>query len=133
MGSAFLSSNATLTVMVAMAMIFHKAPMAFGLGSYLLGCQIPWATARRTIFVFSLTAPISTVVTYCLFSVVPLLATPASVALAVLFSGGTFLHAATMHILPDILGVHAQWNIKTMGAVVVGSLLPVVLSWNHHH
>lgn len=43
---------------------------------------------RSTIIVFSLTAPASTLVTYLLLGAMPLFASPAAVALALLFSGG---------------------------------------------
>ena len=133
MGSAFLSGNAALTLIIATAMILHKAPMAFGLGTYLLACNIPWTSAQKIILVFSLTAPVATIVTYIIFTIVPALATPLAVSLAVLFSGGTFLHAATFHILPDILHGKGQYGPHTIASIALGSIIPVILSWNHHH
>ena len=44
---------------------------------------------------------------------------------------GTFLYAATMHILPEVLGEQA--GAPALAAVVAGGLAPVLLSWGHSH
>lgn len=134
LGSAFLSGNAALSFVVGAAMVLHKAPMAFGLTSYLQSCRWPWAKAQRTLIIFSATAPVSSVVTYTLLSAVPMFTTPTAVSLAILFSGGTFLHASTMHILPELQS-HAtgKFSVEQLGAVAVGCVLPALLMWGHHH
>jgi solute carrier family 39 (zinc transporter), member 9 len=138
MGAAFLSGNASLSFVIATAMVLHKAPMAFGLGSYLRHCQWSWTRARPALLAFSAAAPSSTLITYWFLSVLPFFTTPTAVALVVLFSGGTFLHAATMHIMPEVLGGHGNGNghrlsSEALLAVMVGALVPVLLSWGHHH
>jgi hypothetical protein len=134
LGSAFLSGNAALSFVVGAAMVLHKAPMAFGLTSYLQSCRWPWAKAQRTLIIFSATAPASSLLTYTLLSAVPMFTTPTAVSLAILFSGGTFLHASTMHILPELQS-HAtgKFSLEQLGAVAVGCVLPAVLMWGHHH
>ncbi|KAL4548184.1 hypothetical protein Ndes2526B_g07376 [Nannochloris sp. 'desiccata'] len=134
LGSAFLSGNAALSFVVGAAMVLHKAPMAFGLTSYLQSCRWPWAKAQRTLIIFSATAPASSLVTYTLLSAVPMFTTPTAVSLAILFSGGTFLHASTMHILPELQS-HAtgKFSVEQLGAVAAGSVLPALLMWGHHH
>ncbi|KAL4437122.1 hypothetical protein ABPG75_004261 [Micractinium tetrahymenae] len=135
MGAAFLSGNARLTVIIAAAMVLHKVPMAFGLGTYLLACHWGWQRAQRTLALFAAAAPAATLATYSLLGSLSFLSSPTAVALCVIFSGGTFLYAATMHILPEVLGSSGRGRLGggQLAAVVAGALLPVALSWGHHH
>ena len=136
MGAAFLSGNARLTMIIAAAMVLHKAPMAFGLATYLMACRWTFQRSQRTLLLFSAAAPAATLATYSLLGSLSVLSSPAAVALCVIFSGGTFLHAATMHILPEVLsgsGGGGHMSGAQLAAVTLGSLLPVVLSWGHHH
>ena len=80
------------------ARVLHKAPMAFGLATYLMACRWSFARSRGTLLAFAAAAP-----------------------------------AATMHILPEVLGDSGHMSSVQLAAVVVGSLLPVALSWGHHH
>ncbi|PRW58354.1 zinc transporter ZIP9 isoform X1 isoform A [Chlorella sorokiniana] len=133
MGAAFLSGNARLSMIIAAAMVLHKAPMAFGLATYLMACRWNFARSRGTLLAFASAAPAATLATYALLGSLAILQHPAAVALCVIFSGGTFLYAATMHILPEVLGDSHHMSSAQLAAVVVGSLLPVALSWGHHH
>ncbi len=59
-----------------------------------------------------------------------------SIALCVLFSGGTFLYAACIHILPEIMGDKGRLTRGELAAVVGGSLVPILFSalqGDHHH
>ena len=73
--------------------------------------------------------------TYTLLSAVPMFTTPTAVSLAILFSGGTFLHASTMHILPELQSSHATgtFSVEQLLAVSLGCVLPALLMWGHHH
>ena len=93
---------------------------------------LPALPCCRVLLAFSLTAPASTLLTLLVLSALPAFASPTAVSLALLFSGGTFLYAATMHILPEVLGV-GQTTVSQLAAVAVGGLLPVALSWGHSH
>lgn len=66
--------------------------------------------------------------------------------IAMLFSAGTFLYVATVHVLPEIVMQSHRHSMSgdntsdTKGfrklellALVVGALLPLLLSVNHHH
>ena len=53
-----------------------------------------------------------------------------------LFSAGTFLYVATVHVLPEIS--HSNGNNKGLSLVdvavlVIGCLLPLVLNIGHSH
>jgi len=62
---------------------------------------------------------------------------------AMLFSAGTFLYVATVHVLPEVGGIaHSHKPESTGGkglsrlevaALVLGCLIPLVLSIGHHH
>lgn len=63
---------------------------------------------------------------------------------AMLFSAGTFLYVATVHVLPEVGGgghSHAPnggnggkgLSKVEVGALVLGCLIPLVLSVGHHH
>lgn len=131
MGSAFLSGSASMNVVLGTAMVLHKAPMAFGLSSYLISCKWNWKRSQETILWFSAMAPLATIVTYVVFHFIPLFGGDQGVALAILFSGGTFLHAATNHILPGV--VQKRMTRNDIISLVLGSALPVVFSLGHHH
>ncbi|KAF3845321.1 hypothetical protein F7725_008484 [Dissostichus mawsoni] len=62
---------------------------------------------------------------------------------AMLFSAGTFLYVATVHVLPEVGGGHSHspaggnggkgLSKVEVGALVLGCLIPLVLSVGHHH
>eukprot|EP00878_Enallax_costatus_P030046 GHUV01032656.1.p2 GENE.GHUV01032656.1~~GHUV01032656.1.p2 ORF type:complete len:143 (-),score=35.51 GHUV01032656.1:239-667(-) len=113
------------------------------------------------ILVFAAASPVAALLTYFTLSALPLMSTGSNIPLAVLFSGGTVLYAATMHILPSALGGHEhqhqhgtsvedaatpsklgrshqqlqqqQSGKKTLLLVSAGMLLPLVLSAFFHH
>lgn len=139
MGAASLSGDAALSAVVGLAMVLHKAPMAFGLSTYLMSARWSWPRAQRALALFSAAAPAAALATRALLGSVPALTSPAAVALVLLFSGGTFLHAATMHILAEVLGSSGcGGHGGAMGraqllAVGAGCVLPALLSWGHAH
>ena len=58
--------------------------------------------------------------------------------LAMLFSAGTFLYVATMHVLPEVTnmgsGEHSHGFSKTeLVLLTLGALLPLLMTLGHHH
>jgi len=62
--------------------------------------------------------------------------------LAMLFSAGTFLYVATVHVLPELTsrsaaanGCHSNSGLSKneLIVLVVGTLLPTLLAGGHHH
>lgn len=66
--------------------------------------------------------------------------------LLMLFSAGTFLYVATVHVLPEIVGspasaegslghshAHATFALNELAAIVAGALIPAFLSLGHSH
>lgn len=91
---------------------------------------------------FACASPAAALLTYALLAAVPALSSDTGIALAVLFSGGTFLQAATMHVLPSVLagkegGGGGGLARQQLLAVVAGLALPLLLSaalpHDHHH
>ena len=59
-----------------------------------------------------------------------------NIALCVLFSGGTFLYAACMHILPEIMGDNGKLSKAELAGMLFGSAVPIfcsALQGDHHH
>jgi zinc transporter 9 len=93
-------------MIVFFAILLHKAPSAFGLSTFLLGTGVySRKTVRQQIIAFSAAAPVTAMLTLILLSVqnfhdeTRLLWT----AILLLFSGGSFLYVAAVHVLPEVL------------------------------
>jgi len=55
-------------------------------------------------------------------------------AMAMLFSAGTFLYVATVHVLPEVTkDSHNGYSRKELFALVLGAILPLFLTAGHHH
>ncbi len=56
-----------------------------------------------------------------------------------LFSAGTFLYVATIHVLPEVTGNggggggHLTFTKIELLMLVIGSLMPLFLTLGHHH
>jgi zinc transporter ZupT len=134
-GAASLSTNLAVSFTVAAAMVMHKGPVAFGLTLYLQAAS--WEPTRRhqALLLFCAMSPVTAVATYLLFGQLPGVTSQLNVALCVLFSGGTFLYAACVHIFPSVLGSSGMVPNRQLPALVVGAALPLLLSTlvPHHH
>lgn len=101
---AVKEGDSALGFLVFAAIMLHKAPGAFGMTSYLLHAGVGRAGVRSRLVLFSLAAPTGALLTYWLLSLNLFVYNSESVALCLLFSGGTFLYVATAHVLPEITG-----------------------------
>ncbi|XP_076443007.1 zinc transporter ZIP9-like [Babylonia areolata] len=150
MGAAITMSETHITTIVFLAIMLHKAPAAFGLVSFLLHENLERSRIRTHLLVFSLAAPVLTVVTYFGLSQTSTesLSDMHMTGIAMLFSAGTFLYVATVHVLPEIATVQHRHtmgdgtvviretkgfkNVELM-ALVIGAVVPVLLSVGHKH
>lgn len=105
MGASSRSIEASLRVVVALAIMVHKAPTSIGLCTLLMAQQIPSRMIRIGILLFSLTTPSSALITYVVLRVlIPVdsgekghdVNTTDKVGAVLTLSGGTFLFVA-MH------------------------------------
>ncbi|XP_053568512.1 zinc transporter ZIP9-B [Bombina bombina] len=145
LGAAVASSQVSVQVIVFFAVILHKAPAAFGLVSFLMHAGLEKKQIQKHLLAFSLAAPLLTITTYLILSMTggssqhKLSAT----GNGMLFSAGTFLYVATVHVLPEISGRgHHQHHgtseyrhglgLLESFTLVVGAVLPLLLSLGLH-
>ncbi|TPX38147.1 hypothetical protein SmJEL517_g00144 [Synchytrium microbalum] len=123
LGAAASADRSNLEFIVFLAIILHKAPSAFGYVSFLMSEGHTRRSVRQHLLAFSASVPVSAVLTYGLLhsvfavdntstqppSTTPSLASATEsndmskwTGILLLFSAGTFLYVATVHILPEI-------------------------------
>ncbi|XP_047458634.1 zinc transporter ZIP9 [Mugil cephalus] len=104
LGAAVSTGQVTVQIIVFFAVILHKAPAAFGLVSFLMHSGLEKKHIQGHLLAFSAAAPIVAITTYFILhasggsSQNQLSAT----GVGMLFSAGTFLYVATVHVLPEI-------------------------------
>ncbi|KAM8859600.1 zinc transporter ZIP9 [Spinachia spinachia] len=103
-GAAVATGQVTVQVIVFLAVILHKGPAAFGLVSFLMHTGLDKKYIQGHLLAFSAAAPILAVPTYFILH-----ASGSSsqsqmswTGVGMLFSAGTFLYVATVHVLPEI-------------------------------
>ncbi|XP_040905811.1 zinc transporter ZIP9 [Toxotes jaculatrix] len=104
LGAAVATGQVTVQVIVFFAVILHKAPAAFGLVSFLMHSGLERKYIQGHLLAFSAASPIVAITSYFILhasgssSQNQLSAT----GVGMLFSAGTFLYVATVHVLPEI-------------------------------
>ncbi|XP_003698418.1 zinc transporter ZIP9-A isoform X1 [Apis florea] len=151
LGAAATTSQADVELIVFLAIMLHKAPAAFGLVSFLLHEGVDRKKIGRHLLVFSLAAPCLALVTY--FGIgkegKETLSNVNATGVAMLFSAGTFLYVATVHVLPELMtrtnsnythlpttenvAVSSGLKVKEILVLVLGSFLPALITTGHHH
>lgn len=153
LGAAATTSHADVEIIVFLAIMLHKAPAAFGLVTFLLHEGIDRQRIRKHLAIFSLAAPCLTLLTY--FGIgqeqKETFTSVNGTGIAMLFSAGTFLYVATVHVLAELTQAshHSYSRLQNVEAggkppkkglsyselfiLVVGCLLPLVLTVGHHH
>uniref|UniRef100_A0AAQ4QDB8 Zinc transporter ZIP9 n=1 Tax=Gasterosteus aculeatus aculeatus TaxID=481459 RepID=A0AAQ4QDB8_GASAC len=146
LGAAASTSQTSVQLIVFVAIMLHKAPAAFGLVSFLMHAGLERNRIRKHLLVFALAAPVLAMLTFLGLSQSSkeALSDFNATGVAMLFSAGTFLYVATVHVLPEVGGgshSHAPaggnggkgLSKVEVGALVLGCLIPLVLSVGHHH
>ncbi|XP_020018751.1 zinc transporter ZIP9 isoform X1 [Castor canadensis] len=145
LGAAASTSQTSVQLIVFVAIMLHKAPAAFGLVSFLMHAGLERNRIRKHLLVFALAAPVMSMVTYLGLSKSSkeALSEVNATGVAMLFSAGTFLYVATVHVLPEVGGMgHSHKPDSTGGrglsrlevaALVLGCLIPLILSVGHQH
>ncbi|CAF92781.1 unnamed protein product [Tetraodon nigroviridis] len=162
LGAAASTSQTSVQLIVFVAIMLHKAPAAFGLVSFLMHAGLERNRIRKHLLVFALAAPVLAMLTFVGLSQVNMGLEPRPKwpqackeqqrgavghqrhRVAMLFSAGTFLYVATVHVLPEVGGGgHSHAPAGGSGnkglskvevlALVLGCLIPLVLSVGHHH
>ncbi|GAB1867945.1 Zinc transporter ZIP9 [Camponotus japonicus] len=147
LGAAATTSQADVEVIVFFAIMLHKAPAAFGLVSFLLHEGVDRKKISRHLLIFSLAAPCLALVTY--FGIgkegKETLSSVNATGLAMLFSAGTFLYVATVHVLPELMTRSSNYShlsnegttssglkVKEILFLVIGLFLPALITTHHH-
>lgn len=153
LGAAATTSHTDVEIIVFLAIMLHKAPAAFGLVTFLMHEGIERQRIRKHLMVFSIAAPLLTLLTYfCIGKEQKeTLTSMNGTGIAMLFSAGTFLYVATVHVLAELTqNIHHSYSrLPTLDAtpvkpkkglgyielvtLVIGCILPVVLTFGHHH
>lgn len=148
LGAAASTSQTSVQLIVFVAIMLHKAPAAFGLVSFLMHAGLERNRIRKHLLVFALAAPVLAMLTFVGLSQSSkeALSDINATGVAMLFSAGTFLYVATVHVLPEVGGGGAGHSHAAAGgsgskglskvevlALVLGCLIPLVLSVGHHH
>ncbi|CAI4227455.1 unnamed protein product [Auanema sp. JU1783] len=162
LGSASTINKADVQLIVFIAIMLHKGPAAFGLVSFLLVEKIDIRNIRKHLLVFSLAAPFGAFFTYLIIQHSgDSLASESSTGMLMLFSAGTFLYVATVHVLPELANQskHSEdsfaynklvdvqspasaghshaggttFTMKELGAIIAGAIVPAFLASGHSH
>ncbi|VDM40411.1 unnamed protein product [Toxocara canis] len=168
LGSASATNRTDVQFIVFLAIMLHKAPAAFGLVSFLLVEGLERVRVRRHLLVFSLAAPVTALLTFyaivavrCIHLADQLkavgsesLSSGLSIGVLMLFSAGTFLYVATVHVLPELVnsgddyqlvgvansvpghshsGGGPAFTLKELATIIFGAILPAVLASGHSH
>ncbi|QKX59878.1 uncharacterized protein TRUGW13939_07020 [Talaromyces rugulosus] len=148
-------SNSSLSFIIFLALLVHKAPAAFGLTSVLLKHGLSSRAARGHLLVFSLAAPVGAILT---FLAIQTLGSGVGgdesshrwrTGVLLLFSAGTFLYVA-MHTMQENApqpsrDSHSNGyvdsrdspkhkeSVKDLAVSVAGMILPLFLQIGHAH
>lgn len=136
LGAASATSRFNVEMIVFMAIMLHKAPAAFGLVSFLMSDGVDRKRIRRHLLIFSLAAPLMAIFTFVLLkSRVHDTYSVDSTGLAMLFSAGTFLFVATVHVLPEVQSHYENRQFRTIELLIliIGCCFPIILSMGHKH
>merc|ERR1719312_1956649 len=145
LGAAATTNQTDVEMIVFLAIMLHKAPASFGLVTYLLHEGLDRARVRKHLLVFCLAAPSAAIATFLLLLSRAGSGGPDTIAatgLAMLFSAGTFLYVATVHVLPEVTsgqghsvdkGDKAGFSKSELAMLILGAVAPLFLSIGHHH
>ncbi|PGH09032.1 hypothetical protein AJ79_05761 [Helicocarpus griseus UAMH5409] len=155
------TSSASLSFIIFLAIMVHKAPASFGLTSVLLRQGLSSRAARGHLLIFSLAAPVGALLTWIVAHTFLAghagdeAATRWRTGMLLLFSAGTFLYVA-MHTMQETStmselsrrdstyangyavegresSARPQKSMRDLIASVVGMILPLFLQIGHAH
>lgn len=129
LGAAATTSHRDVEMIIFLAIMLHKGPAAFSLVVLLLHRGLSRDIIRKHLLAFSLSAPLAALVAFFGLSQSgkEALRQNNATGIAMLFSAGTFLYVATVHVLPEL--VHNRLlTPKELFFLVGGSFLPLLLA-----
>lgn len=146
LGAAATTNQTDVEMIVFLAIMLHKAPASFGLVTYLLHEGLERNRVRKHLLIFSLAAPSAAIITFLMLQAGgrESLDTFSATGIAMLFSAGTFLYVATVHVLPEVTNIghgHSHGGGGDKGGfskselfmLILGAIMPLFLTMGHHH
>lgn len=143
MGASAQSGDETLTMVVFIAIMVHKAPAAFGLCAMLMSQRLSRTSIRKAVAIFAFASPLGALVTYGLLAMffdsanttVHRAAADAqggidgkSIGTALAFSGGTFLFVA-FHAVLELAGAEADTLPSLVGSADAAGETQILGKW----
>lgn len=135
LGAASASGHSHVEFLIFIAIMLHKAPAAFGLTSILLHSGCERRKIKRHLLIFAVTAPVASLIIYMLLARVyqEAVISDKMNGIALLFSAGTFLYVATVHVMPELSHGKGHLDKCEVIYIIVGSILPLLFSVMHQH
>ncbi|KAF9452903.1 Zinc/iron permease [Macrolepiota fuliginosa MF-IS2] len=118
-----------LSVIVFLALLFHKAPTSVAFAVSLLNTNLPRAECKKYLAIFAASTPVGAIATYFLLSFLGVANNTDLAGSALLISGGTFLYVAT--VLQPVSHQSETQDLKPkirLVLVVAGTLTPLILA-----
>merc|ERR1719308_830806 len=143
LGAAATTNQTDVEIIVFLAIMLHKAPASFGLVTYLMHEGLERGRVRKHLLVFSLAAPSAAIVTFLMLMAGGRenLDTFSATGIAMLFSAGTFLYVATVHVLPEVTNIghghshgggdKAGFSKAELFMLILGAIMPLFLTMGH--
>ncbi|KXN81780.1 Zinc transporter ZIP9 [Leucoagaricus sp. SymC.cos] len=88
--------NSSLSLIVFLALLFHKAPTSIAFAVSILNTNLPRAECKKYLAIFAASTPLGAITTYFLLSFFGFADNTDLAGSALLISGGTFLYVATV-------------------------------------
>ncbi|CAJ0954725.1 unnamed protein product, partial [Mesorhabditis belari] len=161
LGGASSINKTEVQMIVFIAIMLHKGPASFGLVSFLLMEGLDKRAVKKHLLVFSSSAPLAALFTYIIIGNAGsgISSNDPTIGILMLFSAGTFLYVATVHVLPelanqskntnyDLLVMDAQtpstlrhshshggvtFSIQELFYIILGAIIPAILASGHSH
>jgi len=145
LGAAATTNQTDVEIIVFLAIMLHKAPASFGLVTFLMHDGLERGKIRRHLLIFSLAAPVMAIFTFLALTIHGrgTLDTLSATGVSMLFSAGTFLYVATVHVLPEVTNIgHSHggggeqgkgFSKAELSMLVIGAIMPLFLTMGHHH
>eukprot|EP00035_Acanthoeca_spectabilis_P007052 m.131837 g.131837 ORF g.131837 m.131837 type:complete len:341 (+) comp13775_c0_seq2:202-1224(+) len=133
LGASTYAGNGRVSMIIFAAIMLHKAPAAFGLSVYLSSLGHHRRAVQQQLLIFSCAAPVGSIVTFYGMYLNLLGVQLQQLALVMLFSGGTFLFVATVHIMPEVMKADQTLSWNEVWVTVLGIMVPIFLNVEHGH
>jgi len=122
-GSAAAAGDTAFSAVIAVAVLIHRVPAAFSLGVFTLHEDHSPSRALQSVVAFSAATPITMLVSFLVLDG----ADSGLIALALLFSAGTFVYVATVDTLPAVH--NTELGRRSMRNVLLGAAIFAVVLW----